>query len=100
MPGYIKKALKLFQHNAPRKQNAPYPITTVKYGVKQQYAQQESTAPLLEKKGKKFIQQVCGKFWFLSGAVNGTLLCPISAIAAQSSKPTEDTMQYTMQFVD
>jgi hypothetical protein len=36
----------------------------------------------------------------LGRAVNGTLLCPISAIASQSSKPTEDTTKYTMQFLD
>ena len=78
----------------------PYPMTAIKYGAKQQYAKQESTAPPLDEKGKKFIQQVCGKFLFLGRAVDSTLLCPISAIAAQSSKPTEDTMKYTTQFLD
>ena len=58
------------------------------------------TAQPLDEKGKKFIQQVCGKFLFLGRAVNSTLLCPISAIAAQSLIPTEDTMKYTMQFLD
>jgi hypothetical protein len=32
--------------------------------------------------------------------VDSTLLCPISAIALQSSKPTEDTMQQTLQLLD
>jgi hypothetical protein len=32
--------------------------------------------------------------------VDSTLLCPISAIASQSSKPTEDTMRYTLQLLD
>jgi hypothetical protein len=72
---------------------------TIKYGAKKQYAQQESPAPPLDKKGKKFIQQVCGKFLFLGRAVDSTLLCPISAIASQLSKPTEGTMRYTMQFL-
>ena len=58
------------------------------------------TAPPLNEKGKKFTQQVCGKFLFLGRAVDSTLLCPISVIAAQSSTPTEDTMKYTMQFLD
>ena len=75
-------------------------MTAIRYRAKQQYAQQESTAPPLEKKGKKFIQQVCGKFLFLGRAVYCTLLCPISAIAAQSSKPTKDTLKYTTQFLD
>jgi hypothetical protein len=58
---------------------------------------QESKAPLLDKKAKQFIQQVCSKFLFLGGAVDSTLLCPISAIASQSSKPTEDTMRQALQ---
>jgi hypothetical protein len=37
---------------------------------------------------------------FLGGAVDSTLLCPISAIASQSSKPTEDTMHHTQQLLD
>ena len=75
-------------------------MTAIKYGAKQQYTQQESTAPPLDKKGKKFIQQVCGKFLFFGRAVDSTLLCPISVIAAQLSKPTKDTLKYTTQFLD
>jgi hypothetical protein len=56
--------------------------------------------PLLDNKAKWFIQQVCGKFLFLGRAVDSTLLCPISAIASQSSKPSEDTMQQTLQLLD
>jgi hypothetical protein len=55
---------------------------------------------LLDKKGKRFIQQVCGKFLFLGRAVDSTLLCPISAIASQAAKPTEDTMAQTKQLLD
>jgi hypothetical protein len=54
----------------------------------------------LDKTEKKFIQKVCGKFLFLGRAVDSTLLCPISAIASQSSKPTKDTMAQTMQLLD
>jgi hypothetical protein len=32
--------------------------------------------------------------------VDSTLLCRISAIASQSSKPTEDTMRHTLQLLD
>ena len=101
MPGYVKKALKQFQHLMPTKQqHAPFPSTPIKYGAKKQYATQTSSAPLLDKKGKKFIQQVCGKFLFLGRAVDPTLLCPISAIASQSAQPTEDTMKQTKQLLD
>ncbi len=37
---------------------------------------------------------------FLGQAVDSTLLCPISAIASQSSKPTEDTMHHTQKLLD
>jgi len=65
-----------------------------------QYATQQSTTPLLETKGKKFIQQVCGKFIFLGREVDGMLLCPISAIASQSTTPTEDTLKQTNQLLN
>ncbi len=67
---------------------------------KNNYATQESKAPLLDDKAMQFIQQVWGKFLFLGRAVDSTLLCPISAIASQSSKPTEGTMQQTLQLLD
>ena len=100
MPGYVKKALKQFQHVMKKEQNQPFPSAPIKYGAKRQYATQESKAPLLDKQGKKFIQQVCGKFLFLGRAVDSTLLCPISAIASQSATPTEDTMKQTRQLLD
>ena len=101
MPGYVTKALKQFQHEPPtKKQHAPFPCARINYGAKKQYATQTSQAPPLDKQGKKYIQQVCGKFLFLGRAVDPTLLCPISAIASQSANPTEDTMRQTQQLLD
>ena len=100
MPGYIAKALKVFQHEARIKQDQPFPSAPIQYGVKTQYAKERSTAPLLDAKGKKCIQQVCGKFLFLGRAVDATLLCPISAIASQSATPTTDTLEHTKEFLD
>ena len=57
-------------------------------------------APFLDIKGKKFIQQVCGKFLFIGREVDSTLLYPISEITSQSETPTEDTMQQTQQLLD
>ena len=78
MPGYIAKALKVFQHNMRTKQHQPFPSAPIQYGTTKQYTKELSTAPLLDAKGKKFIQKVCGKFLFLGRAVDATLLCPIS----------------------
>ncbi|KAL7544208.1 hypothetical protein ACHAWF_007592 [Thalassiosira exigua] len=101
MPGYVRKALKQFGRAAPNSpQHSPFPCALIKYGATKQYPKERSTAPLLDKKGKKFIQQVCGKLLCLGRAVDPTLLCPISAIASQSAKPTTDTLKQTYQFLD
>ncbi|KAL7478301.1 hypothetical protein ACHAW6_004070 [Cyclotella cf. meneghiniana] len=101
MPGYLSKALKQFQHKPPHEpQNAPFPTKRIINGAKQQFAMQASTAPLLDKKDRKFIQQVCKKFLFLGRVVDSTLLCPISAIASQSAQPTQETMNHTLQLLD
>jgi hypothetical protein len=100
MPNYVTKALKQFQLITKKHQYAPYPCVPIHYGAKKRYAMQELKVPLLDNKAKQFIQQVCGKFLFLGRAVDSTLLCPISAIASQSSKPTEDTMRQTLQLLD
>jgi hypothetical protein len=100
MPNNIQEALKQYQHKAGKLQPAPYQSTPMQYGAKKQYTMQESKAPLLDNKSKWFIQQVCGKYLFLGRAVDSTLFCPISAIASQSFKPTEDTMQQTLELLD
>jgi hypothetical protein len=100
MPNYVQKDLKQFQHKADKLQYAPYQSTQIQYGAKKQYATQELKAPLLDNKAKQFIQQVCGKFLFFGRAVDSTLLCSISAIASQSSKPIEDTIRQTLQLLD
>eukprot|EP00804_Cyclotella_cryptica_P012280 CCRYP_013858-RA/>CCRYP_013858-RA protein AED:0.31 eAED:0.31 QI:0/0/0/1/0/0.5/2/0/562 len=101
MPGYKAKALKQFQHKTPRKpQHSPFSTKPINYGAKKQYTTPLSTAPLLDKKGKKFIQQVCWKLLFLGRAIDSPLLCPISAIASQSAAPTQDTMTQTLQLLD
>ena len=54
----------------------------------------------MNKEGNKFIQKLCGKFFFWGKAVESTLLCHISAIAPQSAAPTEDIMKHTVQLFD
>jgi len=100
MPGYVQKALTIFQHQAQCRQNQPYPHIVVKCGAKKQFAKTLSTAPLLDKQGKKFIQQVCGKFLFYGRAIDSTLLIPLSAIASQSSVPTTDTLKQSRQLLN
>ncbi|EJK67393.1 hypothetical protein THAOC_11579, partial [Thalassiosira oceanica] len=81
IPGYIEKTLLQFHHKAPaRRQDSPFPHTPPDYGAKKQYAKEADDAPALDKKVKRFIQQVCGKLLFYGRAANSTLLTPISAI--------------------
>ncbi len=100
MPNDMQNTLKQFQHKAGKLQHAPYQSAPIQYGAKKQYATQELEMPLSDNKAKRFIQQVCGKFLFLGRAVDSTLLCPISTIASQSSKLTENTMQQTLQLLN
>jgi hypothetical protein len=100
MPGYIKKALTIFQHKQRCHQDQPFPHTPITYGTRKQYAKVHSTSPLLDKNGKKFIQQVCGKFLFYGRAFGSTLLVPLSAIASQSARPIKDTLEQTKQLLD
>ena len=58
------------------------------------------TASKIDKKGKQFIQQVCGKFLFYGRAVDDTILTSIIAIVLQQAKPTENTMAHTKQLLD
>jgi hypothetical protein len=95
MPDYVRKALKLFQHEVQREQHAPHSCAPIIYGAKVQYAKPTIQSPSVYAKKKKFIQQVCGKFLFLGQAVDSTLLCPISAIALQSANPTKKTLELT-----
>jgi hypothetical protein len=48
MPGYVKKALTIFQHKASKAQNQPFRQTPIKYGTKKQYAKSISMAPPLD----------------------------------------------------
>ena len=101
MPGYVQKALKQFGHVKPqRRQDSPFPYTEPTYGAKKQYAKETATSPRLDKRGKRFIQQVCGKFLFYGRAVDSTVLTPISAIASQQAQPTEETMTQVTQLLD
>ena len=77
-----------FNHPMTKKlQDSLYPHTPPKYGAKIQYADEQDTAHLLDKEGKRYIQRVCGTFLYLSREVYTNCLTPLSAIASQQSKP-------------
>ncbi|KAL7478476.1 hypothetical protein ACHAW6_004248 [Cyclotella cf. meneghiniana] len=52
MPSYVTKALMQFHHVLKKKQKQPFPHMPVTYGTKQQFAKEDSTAPLVSEQDK------------------------------------------------
>jgi len=101
MPGYVEKALARFKHSKTRKvQDQPHKHAIPVYGAKVQYAKEADTSQLLDKNGKKRVQQVVGTFLFYGRAVDGTMLPALSAIASDQAAPTQATMEKVDMFLD
>jgi len=101
MPGYVRKALVRFQHPVPEKpEHQPYESAKPAYGAKVQYAKEVLDSPKLNKEDKKYVQQVIGVFLFYGRAVDGTMLCPLSAIAMDQANPTQETLKKVKKFLN
>ncbi len=70
-----------------------------KYRAKQQFAEYDESEPLGNEE-KKQIQKITGKFVWHGRGVDGTILTPLSAIAAKQLKPTINTTQWGQQIMD
>jgi hypothetical protein len=82
MPGYIDKALKMYQHPMPMApQDAPYAAAPIQYGDKVQQVDIGTTSLLLPTE-LKLVQDIVGTLPYYTRAVNPTLLAAFSAIAA------------------
>eukprot|EP00804_Cyclotella_cryptica_P002446 CCRYP_019168-RA/>CCRYP_019168-RA protein AED:0.13 eAED:0.13 QI:0/0/0/1/0.5/0.4/5/0/1227 len=92
MEHYLRKALRQFN-------NMPYPHVEPKYGAKVQFAEYD-TSPVVGKEGQTHIQKVNGKFLWYGRAVDPTTLVPLSALALQQSKPTQNTIDKAQHFLD
>ena len=100
MEPYLRKALRQFDNLVPTKhRDSPYPHIEPTYGAKEQIAEYD-TSPAVGKEHQKHIQKVNGKFLWYGRAVDPTTLVPLSALAAQQSKPTENTMDKSQHFLD
>ena len=101
MPGYIKKALAKYKHEAPRKpQHSPYPVVPRKYGAAAQDPIPPDESPKLEEGDRRRIQQVVGTILYYARAVDMTVLAALSSIASQQSKATEGTMAQLKHMLD
>ena len=94
-------ALIRFKHKTPkRKQNQPYQHVILNYGAKTQYAVGPDGTALLDKDGKKFVQQITGTFLYYAREVESTMLVALSALASEQASPTQKTMEKVMTFLD
>ena len=100
MPGNVKKALERLQHVAPKfPQYSPHRWTSPSYGSKIQLAPID-TSPLLDAKGKKYVQSVTGTFGYYSRGVDPTMQPAINEIAAKQAAPTEQTKAACKMLLD
>ena len=100
MPGYCLEALQRFRHEAAQWTDQPHDHSVPMYGAKIQYAKKLDESPEIGPEDKLFIQQVTGTFLYYARAVDSTMLVTLSAIASQQAKPTVETMQKTLKFLD
>ena len=101
MPNYVHKQLTKYMHNKPKRpQHCPYEPAPLQYGRKSQEKPVDIESKALDKNGKLRVQQVVGSFLYYARAVDMTILHTLNSIAADSSKPTERTMERVDQLLD
>ena len=101
MPSYVKKKLIEYDHPTPKKpQHCPYAPNPIQYGKANQDPLPEDTSNLLDKDGKKFVQQVIGSFLFYARAIDMTILFALNAIAGAQAAPTTNTLKRVHQLLD
>ena len=99
MPGYCAEALQRFRHDCARSTDQPHEHSVPMYGRKIQYAKKLDESPRIGPKDKLFIQQVTGTLLYYARAVDSSMLVALSAIAAQQSNPSEETMRKTLKIM-
>jgi hypothetical protein len=101
MPGYIDAVLHNLQHPPPKQpQDAPFKSNRPQYGQKVQLTNQPDDSPRLSQDEAKRIQAITGSLLWYARTVDMTMRVPISAIAAEQSKPTEKPKAATKQLLD
>jgi hypothetical protein len=101
MLDYVPEALARFQHKPPcTPQHQPYLHIKPTYGATAQYTKDVDTTPLLDKEGKKHIQEVIGTFLYYACCVDSTMLMALGSLATQQVNPTTNTKKLVHQFLD
>ena len=100
MKGYVKKALKEYQHVAPTKPfDAPTKYHKPEFGQKVQYERVDESSPLTPKQIKT-IQEVCGKFLYTSRAVDNTMQHALNELCIAATKGTQETQAALEYFLN
>eukprot|EP00804_Cyclotella_cryptica_P000411 CCRYP_008709-RA/>CCRYP_008709-RA protein AED:0.43 eAED:0.43 QI:0/0/0/1/0/0/5/0/715 len=77
------------------------PLTHIlNQNTEQRSTREYDDSPDAGQEGQTHIQRVNGKFLWYGRAVDPTTLVPLSALASQQSKPTQNTMNKSQQFLD
>ena len=98
---YVPEALTHFQHKPPCvPQCQPYPHVKLTYSSKAQYTEDVNTSLLLDKEGKKYIQEVIGTFLYYAGCVGSTMLLAPGSLATQQAHQTQNNNTLVDKFLD
>ena len=100
MPGYVDQALQNFQHIKPTHiQHAPHQWNRPAYGQRIQYTKPDETDKL-DKKGKRLIQSIVGKFLYYGRAIENPILVALNDIGSQQATPTKNTLKAANWLMD
>ena len=99
MPGYVKKALLQFQHEAAKPQYGPSQFIAPTYGAKQQMTNIDESPPL-SKDDTKLLKRVCGKFLYYARTIDDTMMHSLNVLATRVSDGTEKTKGAMQHFLN
>ena len=80
-------------------QHTPHRWNKPIFGSKQQSAISD-TSPTLDKKGKRLIQSIVGKFLYYGRAIETPSLVALNDIGTQQSAPTQNAMDQATWLMD
>jgi hypothetical protein len=101
MPGYIKKVLHKYNHDAPtRPQNTPYYIKPKQYGIGAQDTIPPDESPNATQEEIKYVQGVVGSILFYARAIDMTFLVGLNSIATEQAAATKKTVKSVKDLLD
>ena len=101
MPGYVKAALKRFQHPKPKRaQHSPHSWLKPNYGARIQFAPPEDNSQPIQADETLRLQEVVGTLLYYGRAIDSSMLVALGTIAAAQTKGTKATMRALAHLLD